>query len=62
MKELKVVTKETLKDFDREAASHALLQHENIVHFYGVCVDQLARKMVFEYMPHGDLNEFLRLT
>ena len=48
------------KDFEREAELLAKLQHDNIVTFYGVCMDKEPFLMVFEYMENGDLNNYLR--
>ncbi|XP_071509080.1 BDNF/NT-3 growth factors receptor-like [Diadema antillarum] len=48
------------KDFEREAELLTNLQHENIVTFYGVCIDQEPFFMVFEYMENGDLNNYLK--
>ncbi|XP_067144566.1 NT-3 growth factor receptor-like isoform X2 [Centruroides vittatus] len=47
-------------DFYREAELLTTLQHENIVSFYGVSTDGNPLMLVFEYMEHGDLNNFLR--
>lgn len=47
-------------NFDREAELLATLLHDNIVTFYGVCIDSDTSMMVFEYMENGDLNNFLR--
>ncbi|KTG47133.1 hypothetical protein cypCar_00022704, partial [Cyprinus carpio] len=57
---LKDPTLTARKDFQREAELLTNLQHEHIVKFYGVCVDDDPLIMVFEYMKHGDLNKFLR--
>ncbi|XP_071964567.1 BDNF/NT-3 growth factors receptor-like [Antedon mediterranea] len=48
------------KDFEREAELLANLQHDNIVTFYGVCMEKEPFLMVFEYMENGDLNNYLR--
>ena len=48
------------KDFEREAELLTNLQHENIVTFYGVCIDQEPFFMIFEYMENGDLNNYLK--
>ena len=64
-----MVAIKTLKDthaenakinFDREAELLTNLQHENIVTFYGVCMEGEIYMMVFEYMENGDLNNYLR--
>ncbi|GFN82480.1 peroxisomal multifunctional enzyme type 2 [Plakobranchus ocellatus] len=48
------------RDFEREAEFLATLEHENIVHFYGACTETSDWMMVFEYMEHGDLKNYLR--
>nr|XP_015199217.1 PREDICTED: NT-3 growth factor receptor isoform X2 [Lepisosteus oculatus] len=60
VKTLKDPTHVARKDFQREAELLTNLQHEHIVKFYGVCVEDDPLIMVFEYMKHGDLNKFLR--
>ncbi len=60
VKVLKISNEEALKDFDREATLLASITHGNIVQFYGVSMEETPWKMIFEYMEHGDLNEFLR--
>lgn len=47
-------------DFEREAELLTNLQHANIVRFYGVSTDGDPLMILFEYMEHGDLNNFLR--
>ncbi|GAU90828.1 hypothetical protein RvY_03191 [Ramazzottius varieornatus] len=55
------VKQDTVVDFEREAEILASFQHENIVEFYGVCLDgDKERMMVLEYMEEGDLNNYLR--
>ncbi|KFM81429.1 High affinity nerve growth factor receptor, partial [Stegodyphus mimosarum] len=54
------VVEDTKLDFEREAELLANLQHTNIITFYGVSTDGEALMMIFEYMEHGDLNNFLR--
>ncbi|XP_006823978.2 LOW QUALITY PROTEIN: NT-3 growth factor receptor-like [Saccoglossus kowalevskii] len=48
------------RDFEREAELLTNLQHNNIVTFYGVCIEGDPLLMVFEYMENGDLNNYLR--
>ncbi|CAL8318162.1 unnamed protein product [Lota lota] len=48
------------KDFQREAALMAQFLHPNIVRLLGVCAVGKPMCLMFEYMAHGDLNEFLR--
>lgn len=55
-----VAVDDTRDDFEREATLLSNLQHDNIIKFYGVSVDGEALMMIFEYMEHGDLNNFLR--
>lgn len=60
VKVLKISGEDLSKDFDREAVLLTSLRHDNIVRFYGACIDDNPWKMVFEYMENGDLNQFLR--
>ncbi|KAF2367140.1 Serine-threonine/tyrosine-protein kinase catalytic domain [Trinorchestia longiramus] len=48
------------QEVEREAATLSSLTHPNIVAFHGLCYDSSPMVMVFEYMEHGDLNNFLR--
>ena len=41
---------DSMKDFDREAALLASITHNNIVKFYGACIDETPWKMIFEFM------------
>ncbi|XP_064477295.1 LOW QUALITY PROTEIN: tyrosine-protein kinase transmembrane receptor ROR2-like [Ornithodoros turicata] len=52
-------TIKTQQDFQREAELMGDLQHPNIVCLLGVCTKEEPMCMLFEYMPHGDLHEFL---
>uniref|UniRef100_A0A3P8Y9C5 receptor protein-tyrosine kinase n=1 Tax=Esox lucius TaxID=8010 RepID=A0A3P8Y9C5_ESOLU len=47
-------------DFQREAALMAEFDHPNIVRLLGVCAVGKPMCLMFEYMAHGDLNEYLR--
>ncbi|XP_053555980.1 muscle, skeletal receptor tyrosine-protein kinase [Bombina bombina] len=47
-------------DFQREAALMAEFDHPNIVKLLGVCAVGKPMCLLFEYMAHGDLNEYLR--
>ncbi|KAH9366071.1 hypothetical protein HPB48_000511 [Haemaphysalis longicornis] len=49
----------TQQDFQREAELMSDLQHRNIVCLLGVCTKEEPLCMLFEFMPHGDLHEFL---
>ncbi|XP_022651468.1 high affinity nerve growth factor receptor-like isoform X1 [Varroa destructor] len=63
-----LVAVKTLKDesgeegaaFEREAELLTALRHHNIIRFFGVSTDREPYMMLFEYMQHGDLNNFLR--
>jgi len=48
------------REFQREAELLTGLCHDNIIQFYGVCDDGKPRMLVLEYMPNGDLNNYLR--
>lgn len=54
------MTEDSMKDFEREAEVLTNMDHKNIVKFYGVCIEEESYMMIFEYMMHGDLNNFLR--
>ncbi|XP_038066705.1 inactive tyrosine-protein kinase transmembrane receptor ROR1-like, partial [Patiria miniata] len=47
------------QDFNREAEVMASLRHPNIISLLGVCTTEQPLCMLFEFMPHGDLHEFL---
>ncbi|KAL0963270.1 hypothetical protein UPYG_G00351990 [Umbra pygmaea] len=47
-------------DFQREAALMAEFDHPNILRLLGVCAVGKPMCLMFEYMAHGDLNEYLR--
>jgi len=47
-------------DFEREANLLSEFNHPNIVKLLGVCALGKPMCLLFEYMEHGDLNEFLR--
>ncbi|XP_013380746.1 inactive tyrosine-protein kinase transmembrane receptor ROR1 [Lingula anatina] len=46
-------------DFRREVELMSDMRHLNIVCLIGVCMKDQPWCMLFEYMPHGDLHEFL---
>ena len=54
------MTEEAKADFDREAKLLTSLQHDHIVTFYGICIEEESFMMIFEYMENGDLNNYLR--
>ena len=47
------------QDFKHEAEVMSSLRHPNIISLLGVCMREAPLCMLFEYMPHGDLHEFL---
>ncbi|CAA9993474.1 unnamed protein product, partial [Nesidiocoris tenuis] len=49
----------TTADFKREVDLMCELRHENIVCLLGVCLTREPLSMLFEFMPKGDLHEFL---
>uniref|UniRef100_A0A5S6QWG1 Receptor protein-tyrosine kinase n=1 Tax=Trichuris muris TaxID=70415 RepID=A0A5S6QWG1_TRIMR len=49
------------KDFEQEVARLSRLRHSNIVDMLGVSTSGHSPAMVFEFMVHGDLHEFLLL-
>jgi len=50
------------REFQREAELLTWLRHDNIIRFYGVCDDGQPRMLILEYMPNGDLNNYLRFA
>ncbi|CAH1391097.1 unnamed protein product [Nezara viridula] len=52
-------TAKTAADFRREVELMCELRHENIVCLLGVCLSREPLCMLFEFMPRGDLHEFL---
>ncbi|GFR72109.1 receptor protein-tyrosine kinase [Elysia marginata] len=48
-------------DFEREASLMVEFEHENIVRLLGVCTLGRPLCLLFEYMCHGDLNDYLQL-
>ena len=54
------VSEEMQHDFEREACLMTELRHPNIVQLLGVCVVGKPMCLLFEFMNHGDLNEYLR--
>ncbi|CDS37968.1 tyrosine protein kinase Abl [Echinococcus multilocularis] len=49
-----------LNDFLAEASIMKNLQHKNLVRFLGVCTREPPYYIVAEYMPHGNLLNYLR--
>ena len=49
-------------DFQREAQLMSLLQHANLLNLVGVCIQDHPWSMLYEYVPYGDLKEFLVLN
>ena len=47
-------------DFEREASLMVEFEHENIVRLLGVCTIGRPLCLLFEYMSHGDLNDYLQ--
>ncbi|GFN96676.1 muscle, skeletal receptor tyrosine protein kinase [Plakobranchus ocellatus] len=48
-------------DFEREASLMVEFEHENILKLLGVCTTGRPMCLLFEYMSHGDLNDYLQL-
>ncbi|RUS70374.1 hypothetical protein EGW08_021860 [Elysia chlorotica] len=62
VKMLKDDASETIQtDFEREASLMVEFEHENIVRLLGVCTIGRPLCLLFEYMSHGDLNDYLQL-
>ncbi|KAK3607888.1 hypothetical protein CHS0354_036710, partial [Potamilus streckersoni] len=54
------IIEEAKRDLKREAELLTNIQHENIITFYGICIDEECFMMIFEYMENGDLKNYLR--
>ncbi|KAL3866799.1 hypothetical protein ACJMK2_044067 [Sinanodonta woodiana] len=54
------IIEDAKRDFKREAELLTNIQHENIITFYGICIDEECFMMIFEYMENGDLKNYLR--
>ena len=52
--------KETKDEFMREVTLMSILDHKNIVRLLAVCTEEEPYGMIFEFMKHGDLNQYLR--
>ncbi|GCB81375.1 hypothetical protein scyTo_0021385, partial [Scyliorhinus torazame] len=50
------------EDFIEEAQIMMKLSHEKLVQLYGVCTQDGPIYLVFEYMKHGSLSEYLRVN
>jgi hypothetical protein len=60
---VKVLKKEIARlDFYKELSVMAQLQHENIVKLLAKCTDEEPNCMVFEFVEHGALSDFLRAS
>lgn len=47
------------QDYRNETSVMASLNHPNIITLLGVCTKEKPNCMLFEFLPHGDLHEFL---
>lgn len=47
------------EDYQRETSVMASLNHPNIITLVGLCTKEKPNCMFFEFLPHGDLHEFL---
>ena len=57
--DLNLNLKATRGDFQRESEMMADLRHPNIVCLLGVVSKDEPQCLIFEWMPHGDLHEYL---
>lgn len=53
-------SKEQKEEFFREVTLMSILSHPNIVKLLAVSTEEEPYGMVFEFMSHGDLNQYLR--
>lgn len=47
------------REFLVEVLMLSLLHHPNLVNLLGYCIDNGQRILVYEYMPHGSLQDHL---
>lgn len=52
-------TEEMLIDYQKEVKAASSMEHRNIVSFYGVLVQEQKFRMLFEYIPGGNLSDYL---
>ena len=52
--------KETIKEFLKEALVVSQLKHENIVQFFGICLDIEEDCLIMELIKGGELLDYLR--
>ena len=52
---------ETKDSFVKEVTLMSVLQHENILKLLALSIEEEPFCMVFEFMPNGDLNQYLRI-
>ena len=57
---LKITNQDTVENFEFETQLLMTMAHDNIIKFIGTCIDECPRKMIFEFMENGDLNQYLR--
>ncbi|KAL9649970.1 hypothetical protein ABK040_003088 [Willaertia magna] len=46
-------------EFEKEASLLAKIRHPNIVNFYGICLTDLSKYMIVEYLKNGDLGKLI---
>ena len=46
--------------FEKEITFMSRLDHPNVIHLLGVCIDEAAPFIMMEYMTNGDLNQYLQ--
>lgn len=50
------------EEFMKEAALMKVLKHDNLLHLLGVCTLQKPFFIITEYMPLGNLLEYIRFV
>ncbi|GMN52771.1 hypothetical protein TIFTF001_021906 [Ficus carica] len=60
VKILNISTKENEEEFINEVATLARIHHVNVVYLVGYCAEGVKRALVYEFMPNGSLDKFLK--